>query len=447
MTQARANVRGQIRSPIRGQMTRANGFGSGFHDGISFQASTGRVIVKATGASPTLGTLTSLFTFTSGNQSMYRGPGGLLVQSVTNTPRVEYGPGGDVYGLLMEASRTNLCLQSADISTSWVLSGATASVNATAAPDGTTTADKLVESAGGTFHLVRQDIAISANTANTFSIYVKASGRTACKLQVSNTLENTGSNVDIDLSAVTVSNLTNFGTGTASAATIEPWTNGWFRVSLRTTIDAASTTGRVQLLLASPVGTTNYSGDGASGLFLWGGQYEAGQFMSSHIPTTTVSVARTADSCIRTLASEFSATAGSVVVAGRASGGQDAANSQTVYDFNDGTGANRITILRVAAGDTARFTMLTASVQQGPLDGTFVSSTTYKAAIAFAANDLAYSFNGAAVTTDATATLPAITKLELGSGTVGNVQGNCHIRTFDYYPTRLANETLQSRST
>ncbi|NBW14388.1 MAG: hypothetical protein EBR82_40960, partial [Caulobacteraceae bacterium] len=369
-----------------------------------------------------------------------------LVQAVTNTPRIEYDAGGSCLGLLMEASRTNLALQSQDLATTWTVSGATASANSVAAPDGTTTADTLVESSGGTFHLVRQDVTITANSAYTFSVFVKAAGRTACKLQVSNTLENTGANADFDLTAVTASNVTNFGTGASSAATITAYANGWYRISLRTTIDAASTTGRIQLLLANPAGTTSYSGDGASGMYMWGMQYELGQFMSSYIPTTTIAVARTADSCIRTLSTEYSATAGTVVVQGRASGGQDTAQ-QYVYEFGDGTGNESTRLQRQANTDLCRVNVVDGGVaQSGALtDFTFVNSTAFKHSLSWSVNDLAASLNGAAVTTDAVATIPTTTSLGLGISTFG-LPANGHIRRFDYYPTRLSNAFLQLAS-
>ena len=41
-----------------------------------------------------------------------------------------------------------------------------------------------------------------------------------------------------------------------------------------------------------------YTGDGVSGAYVWGGQVEAGDFRTSHIPTTTVAVTRSIDSCL-----------------------------------------------------------------------------------------------------------------------------------------------------
>lgn len=439
-------VRPMVRPLVRGPVGPRYG-GAAYHDGIAYNAETGRVVLKAVGAAPTITTLTSAFTFTGGNQSMYMGPAGLLVQSAANTPRIEYDASGNCLGLLMEASRTNLCLQSQNLSTTWTLSGATASANSIAAPDGTTTADTLVESVGGTFHLARQDVTITANSAYTFSLFVKAAGRTSCKLQVSNTLENTGSNVDVNLSAGTVGTVTNFGTGASSAATITAFSNGWYRVSLRTTIDAASTTGRVQVLLSNPVGTISYSGDGASGLYLWGMQYELGQFPSSYIPTTTLAVARTADSCIRTLGSEFSATAGTVVVNVADFISADVAANNCIASLDDATANERYTLQRTNTAGAMRLNVFDGGANQAAIDGLSVISTAgVRLAYAYAANDFAISGNGGAVATDVAGTLPTVTRLDLGSRLTGEHLWG-HIRRFDYYPTRLPNTFLVSAST
>jgi hypothetical protein len=346
----------------------------------------------------------------------------------------------------MEASKTNLCLQSATFGTSWIVSGATISSDATAAPDGTTTADKLVEGSGGTFHLVRQDIGISANTPYTFSVFIAPAGRTFCRVQWSDSTETNGAFIDVNLTTGATGTVTTFGAGTAAAATVTAYANGFYRVTIRCTVDASSVTGRVQILSASALGTVNYSGDGASGLFCWGGQLEAAQFASSYIPTTTVSVARTADSCIRTLGSEFSATAGTVVVAGRASGGQDATAAQ-VWSLDDASANNRTFLFRPGSSDAASLRNISATLLDVTLDGTFSNSTAFKSATAFAVNDYATSFNGAAVLTDTSAALPiGVTRCSLGQ-LAGVQQMNGHIRTFDYYPTRQPNEWLVARST
>lgn len=375
-----------------------------FHDGISldfrFGASLG-CYVKVPGGAITRAPLTSLFTFTGGNQSMYMGPAGLLVASAANTPRIEYDANGNCLGLLMEAARTNLALHSADgTNAAWTKTNTSAAKTATG-PDGAANSATTVTASAGNGTILQTVTSASATRA--LSVWLKRRTGTG--------------NVQLTLDG---------GTGW----TTQSITSSWARYTLT---QAAVTNPNFGIRLVT-------SGDEVD---FYGFQMESAAFASSHIPTTTVAVARTADSCIRTLGSEFSATAGTVAVRGRASGGQDASSAQFNWNFNDTTSSNRMFLARVAATDTARFNANVAGAGQGPLDGTFVSSTAFKSAVAYAANDLASSFNGAAVTTDATASIPTVTRLELGAE-LGVNQSNAHILTFDYWPVRQPNGFLTS---
>lgn len=446
MTQVRSAIRGQIRSPIRGPMTRKKGSGESFHDGISFDAATGRVVLKAVGGAPTITSLTSAFTFTGGNQSLFMGPAGLLIPSATNTPRIEFDAGGTCKGLLMEAARTNLCLQSADFATTWTTSSSSVSANTAAAPDGTAAADKMVEAAATARHFVAQSITKAASSI-TYAVsgWFKAAERTFGSIRVSDGPQTGDARVNINLTTGAAGSTVLSGVGfTSASASVQTGPSGWYRLILVFT-SSADTTLRVEFGADTDNDATalSYAGDGTSGLHLWGAQVEVGAFPSSYIPTTTVAVDRTADSCIRTLGSEFSATAGTVAVTGFASGGQDASVGQIIWAFDDGTTANPTRLLRPAASDTARFVVVSAAT----LDSTFTNSTLFKSGSGWALDNFATSFNGGAVLTDTLgAVSPGLLTLGIGCGATGT-QMNGHIRKFDYWPTRLANATLQQLST
>jgi hypothetical protein len=388
-------VRGVIGSPYGG---------SSFHDGISYSAETGRVVLKAVGSAPTLTTLTSAFTFTGGNQSMYMGPAGLLVQSVTNTPRIEYDASGNCLGLLMEASRTNLALHSDDhTNAAWVKSNMTTAKTSTG-PDGVaSSATRLTASAGNATSL---QTVVSASATRASSVWMRR-------------ITGTG-NIDMTLDN---------GVGW----TTKTLTSSWARFDIS------------QAAVTNPVFGIRIvtSGDAID---VYGNQMESAAFASSLIPTTTVSVARTADSCIRTLGSEFSATAGTVVVQGRASGGQAVGIGQCVWSLWTDVN-NRYTYVRPATSDFARFTVNNVGANQATLDATFTNSASFKAASAWVANDFATTINGAAVLTDGAGTLPAIAVLGLGELGDTSSTMNGHIRRFDYYPTRQTNAFLVSAST
>ncbi len=441
MTLPRSFVRPLVRPMVRSGAVGPYG-GATYQDGIHLNFASGNTTsgyyVKAVGAAPTVSPLTSLFTFTGGNQSMYMGPAGLLVASATNTPRIEYDASGNCLGLLMETARTNLCLQSQTFGTTWTQTRATVGSNAVVAPDGTTTADTIIEDGtAANDHQVLQSPTFVSGTVYTVSVWAKASNRIWLIMQLGAGAFSGVPTCSFNLSTGVVGTAGGGGT-----STITSFGNGWYRCTMTATA-TASAAATFRLYVGEGDNDATFNGLSQDSLYLWGAQVEAGAFPSSYIPTTTGSVARTADSCIRTLGSEFSATAGTVVVAGRASGGQDA-SVQGVWAF--GVFPDVMFFQRQATSDTGRFNAFTAGAAQSGIDVTFSNSTSFKAAIAYATNDLALSFNGGAIVPDASATLSgSYTGLYLGM--VAGFPMNGHVRQFDYYPTRLPNAFLVSAST
>lgn len=414
------------------------------HDGISFDAATGLVTIKAPGGAPVVTPLASAFTFTGGNQGYYRNAAGLLVQGATNTPRIEYGSNGALLGLLLEASRTNVARNSADLSAgTWTKSNC--SISTGAAADGTTRNVRIVEDNASAIHGVIAGMTITANTTYCLSAIVEPAGRQFAFMYGINT-DQFGALFDfVNLTSAQII----AGTSTINQRGIVPWGNGKYLIWVSGVLNAASTTlnfvGGPATSLSVPAGYT-YAGDGASGIKMEFIQVEQGAFPSSRILTAGSSVARTADSCIRTLASEFSATAGSVVVAGVTQPGPDAAFGQSIWALSDGTTNERFNLIRVAGATSLDHRVVDGGVLQNTgTDVVITNSARFKSAMAWAANDLAASFNGAAALTDASMTLPTVTQCELGT-VAGASTGNCHIRAFDYYPTRLANTVLQQLS-
>lgn len=380
------------------------------HDGIGIDLRYGAgrgCYTKVPGGAIVRGGLADFFTFTGGNQSYYRGPSGLLIPSVTNTPRVEYDTSGNALGLLMETARTNSALWSRDFTNAaWVKVDITAAKDQTGVDGVANSASSLTaDASGGT---VLQTIVLAA-VVRTLSFYMKR-------------ITGTGP-VSISQDGVTFTDIS----GDLDALSPE---YPWVRVSLTAT----------QL---NPIIGIEMSGSGDV-IAVDFATIEAGAAASSCIPTTTVGVTRTADRCVRTLGTEFSATAGTLAIAGTSSQAQDAANSQFLYEISDGTANERYVAFRVAATDTCRFNVIDGGAGQGPINATLVSGAKFKMASAWAANDLATSFNGGAAGTDASATLPTVTTLDLGS-TLGLLQMNGHILRFDYWPVRQPNAFLLSR--
>ena len=386
-----ASLRSGLQPPPR--------YADGIHLDFAFGTSALGHYVKAAGSAPTIAAFTTLFTFTGGNQSYYRGPAGLLVAAVTNTPRIEYNTNGNCLGLLMESARTNLGLHSNDgTNAAWVSLNATAAKTATG-PDGVSNSATTLTATAGNGTCLQTVVSLSAQ--RTFSIWLKRRTGTG--------------NIDMTVDG-------------GVCWTTKTITSSLARYSITQT-------------LANPVFGLRIvtSGDEVD---FWCAQIESAPFMSSSIPTTTASVARTVDTCIRTLGTEYSATAGTVVVFGTASGGQESA-AQRIFVFHDGTDNERIHLARPGSSDVARVSIQDGGVNQATLDaGSFTSLAKFRSAIAWAANDFATSFDGSAASTDTGGTLPTMTSLEFGLTNVQQMNG--HIRKFDYSPVRLPNGFLTS---
>jgi len=449
VTLPRSFVRPLVRPMVRSGAVGPYG-GATYQDGIHLNFASGNTTsgyyVKAVGAAPTVSPLTSLFTFTGGNQSMYMGPAGLLVASATNTPRIEYDASGNCRGLLMEAARTNLMTYSQDLAgADWSALQSSITSNATTAPDGTATADLVTEDGGSSAHGYVNNRTLATSTTYTTSFWAKANGRTWVAFRATGT-----GWLNSDQAAFfNISGAGAVGTlGTGMTATITAAANGWYRCTCTYATAAASGTGTgTRIALASADTVQIYAGNSASGAYFWGVQQESGAFPSSYIPTTTGSVARTADSCIRTLGSEFSATAGTVVVNVADFISADVTANNCIASLDDATANERLTLQRTNTAGAMRLNVFDGGANQAAVDGlSAISTAGVRLAYAFAANDFAISGNGGATVTDGAGTLPTVSRLDLGSRLTGEHLWG-HIRRFDYWPERKTNAFLVSAST
>lgn len=199
-------------------------------------------------------------------------------QSLVTFTRASSGTYVGSDGVLRTAT-TNLCLQSQDFSTTWTNFNSTESVNTAVAPDGTITADTLIPSNGATSGLIRQDFSGSAFTDNasiSFSIFVKAAGLTNFNIQFFNKANTFYGTQTINASTGALS-----GSGTLATTAVTPVGDGWFRVSATGMNSGSGATGpNIRFVVTS-------TGDGTSGIYLWGAQLEQSSTVGEYIPTTS----------------------------------------------------------------------------------------------------------------------------------------------------------------
>ena len=135
--------------------------------------------------------------------------------------------------------------------------------NAVSAPDGTLTADLIVENTASSTHNVSAIFTCVSGTAYTWSAHVKPAGRTIVRMV--NQATAVIYDVEFDLSGAG-SSTNRSGTGTAAITALA---NGWYRISATATATAGGT-GYWQINLGNVPNNTTYTGDGTSGVYLWG---------------------------------------------------------------------------------------------------------------------------------------------------------------------------------
>ena len=172
---------------------------------------------------------------------------------------------------------------------SWFKNNYNVTANATTAPDGTLTADKLIAINASTFHDLFKSPGLSSNTY-TLSIFAKAAEQSFIQLRID----------DGVLSRVAMFNLSTGSVSSSSnvtSPTITSYPNGWYRCSITVTTNIINV-----VFNGFPTSSNaTYSGDGVSGVFIWGAQFERSSVATDYIPTTTTTGSRSLPSPILAL--------------------------------------------------------------------------------------------------------------------------------------------------
>jgi hypothetical protein len=385
----------------------------------------------------------SLVTFTRASSGTFVDSAGVIQTAATNVPRFDHNPTTlESLGLLVEEQRTNLLLRSEEFdNASWTKVRSTISANAIAAPDGTLTADKLVEDSTASNNHFLQQSYISVSGTYTFSVYLKAAERTQAYIGLSDGATALVGGI-ADFSAVTMAtggggSWTNVSTG------ITPLANGWYRCRVTATQGAGAIV-RPQVFTATG-GTVTYTGDNTSGIFIWGAQLEAGAFPTSYIgPTTTAAVTRSADVASITgsaFSSWYRQDEGTVHAAWQFNAGA-VSTTRHVCNFNDSLVDQFIGVFASGA-NTLSTNSFVAGISQGRLDiaGSPAALLPYKSATTYGAGNRAFTLNGVPPLSG-TGSLPSATRLEIGYSFGSNFV-NGTIRRLTFWPTRLSNASLQ----
>ena len=164
----------------------------------------------------------------------------------------------------------------------WSKYQSSVTANATTAPDGTTTADKLVGTTGTTGdHQVSQSGIVTAVNGGvyTFSCYAKAAERSVFRLYLLKRDGATYAYSDFNLTGGTLDH-SQAGPFAGAIPTITSVGNGWYRCAI--TVDIGTGAGGVTAICSYASATGETAG---WGLFIWGAQLNRGTTVDRYIQT------------------------------------------------------------------------------------------------------------------------------------------------------------------
>jgi hypothetical protein len=390
-------------------------------------------------------TLDPRITFTRSTTATFTGSNGLIQTAAIDAPRFDYNPTTLApLGLLIEEQRVNLVTYSEQFDNAvWTKIRSSITSNTVVAPDGTLTGDALITdtTVTDTHRIELLSVAFTSGTTYTLTLFAKA--QSSLNLQLVFLTAAFGTSLRAAFNLQTGQTLVSSSSITAKTTNVG---NGWFRCEATATATATATSGfHISLIntFAANAAATSFTGDGTSGIYIWGAQLEAGAFATSYIPTVASQVTRAADVAVMTgtnFSSWYNATEGTLY--GQADW-MGLSTNDYFFAINNGTSSNLIAI-GVSNTPLTRFIVIDGGVTQASVNGpTPVANVAFKIAGAYQANSFAAATNGTLGTVDTSGTVPSVNQVSLTSSIGSANLFNGHIRQIAYYPRRLANAELQ----
>jgi hypothetical protein len=321
----------------------------------------------------------------------------------------------------------------------------------------TSTADKLICDTTANTHMVYQSRTASNETV-TLSVYAKAAELTTFSLVFSDFIAHTCS-AKYDLydgtAVILISSNANYSNTSCSIQFIG---NGWYRCSLTTTKAAVNPLNNPCIELIYP-GT----GNGSSGIYLWGAQLEAMPYMTSYIISngtvgsravdiySSVNTGRSADDIYMNTSGVDSwlnnTGEGTFVTDFMVNYTNPAADRYPgAFTIGDATWTNRIAISGYTNGQIGGANIVgnVNMADSGGIGGSNIG--VFKtAALAYKTNDFAISVGGAIIHSDTSVSIyKNFFRLQIGCAGPNVNYANGHIGRIAYYPKRITNTELNS---
>jgi len=189
-----------------------------------------------------------------------------------------------------------------------------------------------------------------------------------------------------------------------------------------------------------------YTGNGYSGIYIWGAQLEAGAFATSYIPTVASQVTRSADAASMTganFSSWYRADEGTLYYEGLLGALMSSGSFGQLFDMRTSFADRMSLYWNPTNTNNVGFFVQYANSTQVTTASSLNAGIAFKLSGAYKANDFASSLNGASAATDSVGVVPVINAAYFGNGG-GTVLGQQYIRKLSYYPKRLTNAQLQA---
>ena len=332
---------------------------------------------------------------------------------------------------LLEPERLQKIQYSEDFSQSaWTKSGLLTPTSGFVSPKGDLSAFKLVEDTSNGQHFTEvSSLSILNTTKHTISFYVKYNGVQFIRIFASGLNANTY--FDVLNGAI--------GSTTAESNKIELLSNGWYRCTM---IDESiSTSTSFKISLAESDGVVVYTGDGTSGVYIYGAQVEQGSYATSYIPNygTSAGITRSAETANGAGdASTFNSSEGVLMAEISA---LDAAPTRGIT-LGDGTSNNRVQFY-YNSSNVLNGNVINVSSQVTGFSYNGDSNIPNKVALKYKVNDFSFWVNGFKIEVDTNGITPVgLNTLNFDNGVGGgDFYGNT--KQIQYFDSALNDSDLE----
>ena len=234
-------------------------------------------------------------TFTRASTATRVNASGLIESVASGVPRLDYSGGATCPSLLLEPQTTALNQYSEQLDNAYFSKSNILNVdsNVVVSPDGQTSADRMKPDTTYNQHYIN-NTSIALSGKNTISVFAKYNGyNVGLRAQG---IGNGRAFVNFDLQNGTI-----LGSGGIDYddSSITSFGDGWYRISL--TLDQLSAYGFGIYVVNGTTATELpvFSGDGTSGVYLWGVNCTQTSYLQSYIPTLGSAVTCLADTATK----------------------------------------------------------------------------------------------------------------------------------------------------